>query len=389
MLSAIRTHLSAATPIQRVIFGIFLNTPFLIAFMAAQSVGLFVEEWRQLMNPFYMILGNYVLGGALLIQVVMVWRLWPRRHSPKEIPKTSTFFAILVATALSYEAFMAGNLTFSTNLVIITIVPIGLLLLDLRSVGIALCVGIFYITMNDILIHSEIIPYAPVYSPNAFANGKHHIMAEALRTGVMYVSVVAYGLMIAVLAHHYDFQRNTLIQSSRTDSLTGLSNRRYFMQRLQEECSRQMRTQQPLCLAMIDADHFKKINDTFGHVMGDEVLRSITNTLTEHMRVPEDLPARLGGEEFAIVFTDTELDGAKKVCQRIQESLKQMAFVSGGNRFYVTLSIGLVESHGLDGETLLRLADANMYKAKASGRNTLISSQEAMGGGHEKLASMA
>ena len=389
MLSTIHAHLSSATPTQRVIFGIFMNLPFLLAFLAAQSVGFFVDEWRQLMNVRYVMFANSVLAAAIVIQLVLLKRLWPIRKSREAIPKTSTFFAIIVATALSSEAFMGGNLTFPTNLVIIAIVPIGLLLLDIKSVGIALLVGIGYMLLNDILIHADIVPYAPGYSPKAFEGGEHHFMAEVFRSGILYTSVIAYGFIIATLAYQADFHRDRLILMSRMDPLTGISNRRYFMERLEEECGRQKRTGLPMCLAMIDADHFKNINDTYGHVMGDEVLRGIAQVLSEHMRVPEDLPARLGGEEFAILFSDTTLDGANRVCERIQNSLSEMAFQHAGKSFYVTLSIGLVEGRELDADTLLHFADANMYRAKALGRNTIVSTQEKPGGDREKLASMA
>lgn len=170
----------------------------------------------------------------------------------------------------------------------------------------------------------------------------------------------------------------------RSDSLTGIANRRHFISRLEQECVRQSRTDQPLCLAMIDADHFKKINDRYGHAMGDEVLMVIADILRSHMRVPEDLPARLGGEEFAILFNDTDLDGAKTVCRRIQESLVQTPFSSDGELFHVTLSVGLVEGWRVAADDLLSLADDNLYKAKALGRDTVVSTKV---DGDEEVAS--
>lgn len=388
MLSSIRSFLSRATPAQRVVLGIFLNVPFLFAFMAAQSVGLFVEEWRALLNPKYIILGNYIIGSTVLVQFILLWRLWPARHSEKEIPRTFTLLAFMVGIALTYEAFLWGNLTFPTNMVIIAIVPIGLLILDLKSVAIPIAIAAVAIVLNDILIHAEIIPYAPGYMPEAFESGQHHLIAELFRSGIQYISLVTYGALTWVLFDQYDDQRQKLILTSRLDPLTGIANRRHFMNRLEEECGRQNRTRQPLCLAMIDADHFKQINDSYGHIMGDEVLRGIAAALSEQMRVPEDLPARIGGEEFAILFTDTNLEGAEKVCRRIQDELKQLNFVAAGKRFGITLSIGLVESKDLNHEAFMHYADANMYKAKAQGRNTMVSSQETRGENHERMASL-
>ena len=196
-----------------------------------------------------------------------------------------------------------------------------------------------------------------------------------IRTGILYSSVMGYGVIIAILANQADHQRDELTQLVRSDSLTGIANRRHFIARLEQECTRQSRTGQPLCLAMLDADHFKKINDRYGHAMGDEVLMVIAELLRSHMRVPEDLPARLGGEEFAILFNDTDLEGAKAVCRRIQESLAQTPFLSDGELFHVTLSIGLVEGWGIAADELLSMADDNLYKAKALGRDTVVSTK--------------
>ncbi|MBA52990.1 MAG: hypothetical protein CMK89_00910 [Pseudomonadales bacterium] len=389
MLGAINTYLSSATPTQRVIVSIWLNLPFLFVFIIGLAASLLIEEWRALLNPFYISSGCVILTVCACIQILMLIRLWPRRRELREIPVSVSLLAFLVATALGCVAILGGNLTYPTNLVMITVVPIGLLLLGLKAVFQGAALGALYLLTNDYLLYHDLVPYAPAYSPQAFETDQYLLLAEMVRTGILYTSVIGYGVIIAILANQADYQREGLIHMVRSDSLTGIANRRHFIARLEQECARQSRTDQPLCLAMIDADHFKKINDRYGHAMGDEVLVAIAEILRSHMRVPEDLPARLGGEEFAILFIDTDLEGAKTVCRRIQETLAQTPFLSDGEVFHVTLSIGLVEARGNEGwgvaaDELLSMADDKLYQAKALGRDTVVSTKVA---GDEKFAS--
>ncbi|MBA54907.1 MAG: hypothetical protein CMK89_10685 [Pseudomonadales bacterium] len=376
MLQRIRNFLTHATPAQRLILVVFLDSPFLLAFMAAQSAGLYVEEWRQLLVPKYIIGANFVLGGVLLVFLVTVIRLWKQRKNNTPLPKLTILVATCAGIGHACEAFLGGNLTYPTNLVIVGIIPIGILILDMRSVMIGAAVGLTFYAINDLAIYTGLLDYAPGYSAAAFVDGKHHVMAEVLRSGILYVSVIAYVLIAWVMFDQYDYHRTRLSALSKLDPLSGLANRRYFFQRVEEECERQRRTGQPLCLVMIDADHFKRINDTYGHLTGDAVLRGIAEVLTRHMRVPADLPARVGGEEFAILMPETDLDGALRVCRRVERSLQTLPFFCSGKSFTVTLSMGVVESRDLLAESLMHYADANLYKAKAQGRDTIVSSIE-------------
>ncbi|MGB3622082.1 MAG: GGDEF domain-containing protein [Ketobacter sp.] len=376
MIHVIRSWLSRATPSQRCIAAIVLCTPFLLLFIMTQSVGLFVPDWRAMLVPGYVVMANAVLLGCIAIGWLVIALLWRNRMNTRPLPKTYAFVASVLGLAFTVEAILLGPMTYPAGLVIVGIIPIGIMLLDLRSVGLAFVMGVTLFWANDMATYAGFLDYAPGYGDQAFVDGQHQLIAEMLRSGTLYISLVAYGVITWILFDQYDYQRAHLSRLARTDPLTNLSNRRNFMQRLEEECQRQNRIDQPLSLVMMDADHFKSVNDRYGHIAGDSVLAGIAGVLTEVMRVPADLPARIGGEEFAILLPETGLQGALQVCRRIEQRLENQAFQSDGHAFYVTLSMGIVESNGLDAGALMHLADANLFKAKAQGRNGIVSTVE-------------
>lgn len=163
---------------------------------------------------------------------------------------------------------------------------------------------------------------------------------------------------------------------STIDPLTGLDNRRKLDSRLKEELARYDRHNSPLSLAMVDLDHFKLINDIYGHQAGDYVLETIASLMRKHLR-KEDLLARYGGEEFTVVFLDTPLDGAVIAAEHLRKSVEQYEFNFNGEKIAVTTSIGLSRARHLDSpNSLVARADTALYSAKAFGRNCVHLSEE-------------
>ena len=159
-------------------------------------------------------------------------------------------------------------------------------------------------------------------------------------------------------------------QLATLDALTELCNRRYFSELLQREIGRALRHRHPLALGIIDVDMFKPVNDRFGHVEGDGVLRGIAAQLRKHMRA-EDIAARIGGEEFAVVFPETAMSHALALAERLRAAVADMVFTPGGETHRITISIGLAEldpEHSAPG-ALMQAADSALYRAKAGGRN--------------------
>jgi diguanylate cyclase (GGDEF)-like protein/PAS domain S-box-containing protein len=172
--------------------------------------------------------------------------------------------------------------------------------------------------------------------------------------------------------------RETLRSQSIRDALTGLFNRRYLEESLEREIHRCARNQAPLAVLMLDLDHFKRFNDTFGHDAGDAILREWGGFLQVRVRY-EDIVCRLGGEEFAIVLPDSTLESAHEVAERICEDARALTISHRGNQVGpITVSIGVsaFPLHSADVTTLLHTADQALYRAKSAGRNQVVMAME-------------
>lgn len=186
-------------------------------------------------------------------------------------------------------------------------------------------------------------------------------------------------LSICVMAcsHVYEFSRERseqqLALAARTDFLTGLKNRLGFSEAFTRERKRAQRNGSDLAMVIIDLDHFKRINDRFGHEAGDAVLRHVANTLAQRLR-DSDVLGRLGGEEFGALLVDTDLSKATAVAQALCDTVARTPLRHRGAEIPVTLSAGIADlEHGGDNlESLLSAADARLYRAKHSGRNQVV-----------------
>jgi two-component system cell cycle response regulator len=164
-----------------------------------------------------------------------------------------------------------------------------------------------------------------------------------------------------------------LEQLAQTDPLTQILNRRALTERITAEMERALRYDSTMALLMIDLDHFKKVNDTYGHLVGDDVLRDVAQLLAETIR-GSDIVARYGGEEFLVLLPETDDEGAEKFAERIREAVESHAFSNATDEplLRLTASVGVavfpaarIESV----EDLFARADAALYRAKADGRN--------------------
>ena len=169
-----------------------------------------------------------------------------------------------------------------------------------------------------------------------------------------------------------------------TDTLTAVNNRRFFDQRLSEEVAAARRNLRPLSCMLLDIDHFKRVNDTYGHQMGDQVLREIAAVIRAQLR-GGDVLSRYGGEEFSVLLSQTGAEGALEIAERVRHSIDAYRFAlppdaQGSAQFSVTISIGVAtfnpehDPHAvkINGDVLLGHADRALYDAKARGRNRVV-----------------
>jgi diguanylate cyclase (GGDEF)-like protein len=183
-----------------------------------------------------------------------------------------------------------------------------------------------------------------------------------------------------------EYANEGLLRFAFTDYLTGLRTRGYFEQQLELEFKRAERKQQKFALLMIDIDHFKVLNDTFGHHVGDQLLRDVTSILMKDMR-EVDTVARYGGEEFVIILPETTQTGAVFVAQRLRRAVEQAKFFAGSPHSvqHLTISIG-VAVYDTDAQfkrDLIEFADAALYSAKHAGRNRVMCYSELSKQGRE------
>jgi diguanylate cyclase (GGDEF)-like protein len=182
---------------------------------------------------------------------------------------------------------------------------------------------------------------------------------------------------VLAFSHVYEVTRERselrLLELAQTDALTGLPNRIRLKETFERERRRAERENKPFSLLVLDLDHFKTINDDYGHEAGDLLLRRVADALRQCLRA-SDLPARLGGEEFGVLLANTNADQAASVSEKIRSHIEKLEVGFEGQTLSVTLSGGIAVL-GDDGNSLralLREADNRMYEAKAAGRNRII-----------------
>ena len=194
-----------------------------------------------------------------------------------------------------------------------------------------------------------------------------HPLTWLVNAGTEGAAFLVVAFLVGKMREHVERERLL----GRVDSLTGLANRRTFAERAATELDRSRRHIRPVCLAFIDLDNFKRVNDTHGHHRGDEVLKACARLIAGNVR-SSDIVARLGGDEFVVLLPETDADSAQALLERMRHAIERSPdIISVG----VTPSIGLVFEHPItsDIEGLLRKADALMYEAKRDGKNTVRS----------------
>ncbi|MBL8906186.1 MAG: sensor domain-containing diguanylate cyclase [Rhizobiales bacterium] len=307
------------------------------------------------------------LGIALVVPLVIIVDTIPlSRLFARRITWTET--SVILLTAL-----VTGIVFYQTRYPL-AFLPYAILVLAafrLGPVGVALNCGI----MAAISIGLTVAGHGP------FALVRDGDIAERIFLLQFFLSVAVFmSIPIATaLAERKELEQSLyraqdeLRGLAATDALTGLGNRRAFDETLEREWTRAIRYREPISLALLDIDHFKRFNDHYGHKPGDECLAKVGHLLTETVFRPGDMIARYGGEEFAIILPGTSAEGALQVAERIRQIVEHQGWRHVGSpEGCITVSVGVATIEPTPRQaktTLFEQADAALYKAKAQGRN--------------------
>ena len=191
---------------------------------------------------------------------------------------------------------------------------------------------------------------------------------------ILHIPVVDGGKLVSMVSIRELTSAYEMLQvEANTDHLTKLSNRKLFLENLSDEYARATRYEHPFSVAMIDIDHFKKVNDTYGHDAGDKAIKALSDLLLREFR-EVDRVGRLGGEEFAILFPETDLVGATIACERVLTTVRAAKIQLENKCIEITVSIGLagLTEQTSEGTEILKRADELLYEAKGAGRNCLM-----------------
>jgi len=303
-------------------------------------------------------LPTVVLGCAVisLLNYLYLWR------SGNYL--VSAFIIVLLMMSLSFLLLCTGGVDDTGPLWFYIMPSLTFYVLGFRW-------GLAILAMQLLLVASILyLPGNPLLTASYAMNFVHRFYASLLS--------------VSVIAAAYEFTREEgrkeltslnrkLSELSRRDELTGLLNRRGQMERLQHELDRYERTHHPFAILLIDIDHFKQVNDTYGHEIGDFALRQLGQILDTHTK-KRDTASRWGGEEFLMLLPDTAMPQAINSAERLRRTIADRTMVLGGYSIHLMISIGIAQySEGKELKAFISEADRYLYMAKERGRNRVCS----------------
>lgn len=305
------------------------------------------------------------LGGALGF-FVAIRSGWSRRLADPSLTLAQMIFAI-ASCAAAYT--LAGPLRGASFSALLVIIMFGMFQLRPRTVMlVCLYAGALFGVLMALMAWRHPLAYPPVVELGHFL-----LLAAMLPVVALLAARVTRQRERSRGRRHELAQALARIQELATrDDLTGLVNRRQMVFLLEQEHQRCVRSGRTFCLALIDVDHFKQINDGYGHAAGDEVLRGLAREAKPAIRVA-DVLARWGGEEFVLLLSDTQLPQARGGVERLRQRIETATLLVAHPSLHVTVSAGLVEH--IAGESVaqsLDRADRALYQAKAQGRNRTV-----------------
>jgi len=317
--------------------------------------------------------------AVLLVSCLLCLMIPLARRALGDSPLYEHLAANYYGLSHCYFAWLIGTLALPTGIVLAGAPVLGFIFFNRSAVVGAFCTAGLAVVALSFLSAGGDLPYAPAVNQFARTDGSVSMFwtASYIFYSIPHV-IFLFGLAYLVLRRWREREEEVRVMS-RTDPLTGLFNRRSILTQLKREQDRSSEQGLPMAVVMLDLDHFKQINDTWGHEAGDYVLIASADVLQKTVR-QNDRVGRYGGEEFLLVLPGTDGEGARRIAERCRQQIEALdVLLSDGRRVRVSASMGLYcndkdRTAGI--ETLLRRADKALYIAKQEGRNRVVVADE-------------
>lgn len=317
------------------------------------------------------VLGKGLFMGALLVHFVVLmgneyFLKWVKRLRDADV-QTVTHFSVFMPAALGiYAVFIYG---FTGHVMALVVGMVSFL--QAQFLGQAKLSRLLALFLVGVLLVGW-----PLGLPRAVSFEPSKMLMVLFGMGVC---LYYYGRIVSRFVRAHTSEVGKLQSMAATDALTGLTNRRQFNARLHEEVARARRHETPLSLALFDLDDFKRLNDFYGHQVGDRILRELGRLLRQNIR-ESDLPARYGGEEFALILPETREAEAYELLERIRLLVAQTVFCLPENPLTITISVGIaqLEPRQFTSFELVEMADKALYEAKKLGKNQVVKASTLM-----------
>lgn len=296
---------------------------------------------------------------------------WQRRHLSEHFPLAALLLSTVILVGATLCTLLYGLRDTPLVISLVSAIALTRMWFSTRILLPGILLGAILVIANEMLVSRGMLPYAPLLT--------HPVMtSESVELWWLIWAAVIFNLVSLFMSAQLFFvfelmecNNLQLRQLALVDGLTGLYNRAAFMDHLTQECARQERTRKPLYLLICDVDYFKKINDTWGHPVGDQVLIALGELLKEISQQHFCFSARFGGEEFVLLLPEKDLPQSIAVAEQLRQQFASQQFKADGQAFKASLSVGISQVICGDGHQALRDADGNLYAAKQAGRNRI------------------
>ncbi len=305
------------------------------------------------------------IGHALIIVLALALHKLGKRQAPWLVHlEIQWWFA-----CFSFSFYALGPFTSPFGVLLLVLPVAGSLIFPPRAMFYGLVMLGIYSALMIGLERLGQIPYAPFLAYPPFEDGRLvGSWVASIGAPAIFASVVVLTLYSWIVVQWRRRERELELMIG-TDPLTGVSNRRVFFERLREEMTRQARHGGAVSVLMVDVDHFKDVNDRYGHQAGDQVLVSIANALRASLRTT-DIVSRYGGEEFALILPETDAEAAQLAAERVRAAVREFEYATLKSAARVTISVGIATMRAEEElDQLVSRADQALYRAKEAGRD--------------------